>query len=137
VSSSEKDIDRRTAPSSDAFRSIVMTGLNTSLERDAFLSRSFCIERLAEPKPEKGLLEVFGEETAMGVAFLLGPNGKRERRLRKDGIPELAGGVSDGPGEWPMPCMLVALSDGLREELEVEKIPPFFEWIGMLEAGVG
>jgi len=79
-----------------------MIGLNTSLERDPFLSRSFCIERLAEPKPENGLLEVFGEETAneeLGVAFLLGPNGKRERRVRKDGIPVLAGGVLDGPGE--------------------------------------
>jgi hypothetical protein len=90
------------APSSEEFRSIVMTGLNASLERDACLSRSFCIERLAEPKPEKGLLEVLGEETAneeLGVAFLLGPKGKRERRLRKAGIPELAGGVLDGPGE--------------------------------------
>ena len=102
ASSSEKDIDRRTSPSSDGFRSIVMTGLKTSLERDAILSRSFCIERLAEPKPEKGLLEVFGEETAneeLGVAFLLGPKGKSERKLRKVGIPELAGGVVDGPGE--------------------------------------
>jgi hypothetical protein len=79
-----------------------MTGLMRSLESDAFLSRSFCMERLAEPKPEKGLLEVFGEEKAkeaLGVTFLLGPKGRRERRLRKAGIPELAGGVLDGPGE--------------------------------------
>ena len=115
-----------------------MTGLNRSLERDTFLSRSFCIERLTEPNPEKGLLEMFGEERALGVAFLLGPKGKRERRVRKAGMPELAGGVLDRPGEKPMPggrCVLepLALNDGRRAEAVENTPPPFFDWMGIFE----
>jgi hypothetical protein len=67
-----------------------MTGV-ASLDSEVLRSRSLFIERLTDPKPEKGLLDVFGEDVEVVVAFLPGPNGKRERRVRKEGIPEPAG----------------------------------------------
>ncbi len=107
-SNSESDADRRTADSSAAAFSMAMTGLNTSLEREVFLSRSFWMDRREDPKPAKGLLEVFGEapfKDEFGVAFLLDPKGNSERRLRKAGIPDPAGlvGMLDGAGEYPIP----------------------------------
>ena len=83
--------------------SIAMTG--ASFDRDTLRSRSFVIDRRTELKAPKGL-RVLGEEAETGVvvveAFLLDPKGKKERRERKEGIPELAGeaGVD---GEKPMP----------------------------------
>ena len=69
-STSENDAERRIADSSAAVFSMAMTGLKTSLEREGFLSRSF--DRREDPKPEKGLLEVFGEAPVNGeFAFLL------------------------------------------------------------------
>jgi len=128
-SNSESDAERRIADSSAVVFSMAMTGLNTSLEREVFLSRSF--DRREDPKPEKGLLEVFGDAPVkgeFGVAFLLGPKGNRERRLRKAGIPEPAGlvGMLDGPGEYPIPCGVLD-SDRLLDELEDENMPPFFD----------
>lgn len=67
-----------------------MTGV-ASLDSEVLRSRSLFIDRLTDPKPENGLLDVFGEDVEVGVAFLPGPNGKRERRVRNEGIPEPAG----------------------------------------------
>lgn len=60
-SNSENDPERRIAGSSTVGFSMAMMGLNTSLEREVFLSRSFDRRDREDPKPEKGLLEVFGE----------------------------------------------------------------------------
>lgn len=76
-----------------------MTGLNTSLASEDVRSRSFCIDLRTEPKPAKGEDEL-GEGTANDELGVLGPKGKRERRLRKAGIPEPAG----VGGENPIPC---------------------------------
>ena len=112
-SSFERDTDLlRTNPVSSGKGSpfgfsIAMTG--ASFDRDTLRSRSFVIDRRTELKAPKGL-RVLGEEAETGVvvvvvvvvAFLLDPKGKRERRERKEGIPELAGeaGVE---GEKPIP----------------------------------
>ena len=98
-SSVERDTDLLMAVSSGKGLlfdlSIAMTGVITSFDSDTFRSPSLVIDRRTEPKAAKGLREDgLGEtEAETGVAFLLGPNGKRERSERKEGIPELAGGV--------------------------------------------
>lgn len=71
--------------------SMAITGKMASFVSDTLRSRSFVIDRRTEPKPAKGLREELGEtEREMGIAFLLGPKGRRERSERKEGIPELA-----------------------------------------------
>jgi hypothetical protein len=70
------------------------TGDRISSDKDTLRSLSLVIDRRTEPKPNEVLLctEVFGVP-GDGEAFLLGPKGRRERRARKEGIPEPAGVV--------------------------------------------
>ena len=139
----DSDADRRMPPSSG--RSIAMTGLSASLDNDAFRSRSLVIDRRTEPKLEKGLFEGGVDTDAESwVAFLLGPNGNSERRVRNAGMPEPAGvvGVVDGPGEKPIPWVVwglrpgaTLLVDGLREL--VDEKTPFFIWVGIDDGVLG
>ena len=121
---------------------MAMTGM-ASLVSDILRSRSLVIDLRTEPNPLNGLLEVFGDaEVEMGVAFLLGPNGRRERRVRNDGMPEPAGlgwvvvYVVFEPGEYPMPCGLeTLLVEGRRAEAEEKTL--FFEWVGIADGVFG
>ena len=123
--------------------SMAMTGV-ASFVSDTLRSRSLVIDFRTEPKPLNGLLEVFGDtEAGMGVAFLLGPNGRRERKVRNEGMPEPAGlgwvvvYVVFEPGEYPMPCGLeTLLVEGRREEAAEEKTL-FTEWLGIVDGVFG
>jgi len=122
---------------------MAMTGM-ASFVSDILRSRSLVIDLRTEPNPLNGLLEVFGDtEAEMGVAFLLGPNGSRERRVRNDGMPEPAGlgwvvvYVVFEPGEYPMPCGLeTLLVEGRRAEA-VEEKTLFFERVGTADGVFG
>lgn len=84
---------KRPTSSTDA-RSMTMTGRSED-ESEAFLSR--CIDFLtAENEAKRGVL-LDETEGLRGGAFLLGPNGRRERSARK---PETPVGVlgEEGPG---------------------------------------
>ena len=76
-----------------------------SLESEPFLSLSFCIDRLTEPNPKWLFDGVAGVATGVEGAFLPAPKGRKERSVRKEGMPELAGVVGVGcvvpgaPGE--------------------------------------
>ena len=106
MSNLDKEADLRT-PCSSSFNGfpIAMTGMmRASFDREVFRSRSFVIERRTEPNPAKGLRDVLGEAAEeLGVAFLLGPKGKRERKERNAGMPEPAGVVGGIVGDAPMP----------------------------------
>ena len=98
-SSLGRETERRIPVSSTAGSSfnlsMAMTGV-TTFDSDIPRSRSLVIDFRTEPKALKGLLDVFGDTGAeTGVAFLPGPNGRRERKVRNDGMPEPAvlGGV--------------------------------------------
>jgi len=74
--------------------SMAMTDTITSFDSDTLRSLSLAIDLRTEPKPPKELRDGLGEtEIETGVTFLLGPNDRRERSERKEGIPELAGGI--------------------------------------------
>lgn len=71
--------------------SMEMTSIIGSFDTDTLRSRSLVIDRRTEPKAPKELRGGLGEtERAGGMAFLLGPKGKRERSERKEGT-EFAG----------------------------------------------
>lgn len=119
------EIDFRTGSIPSSSRevwSMTMTGRSED-EREAFRSR--CIDFLtAEKEAKRGPLGLDETEGLTGVEFLLGPNGRRDRRARKPDTP--AGVVGEeGPGvlnegrlavEKPLDVDLVGMDEGVWGE---------------------
>ena len=107
LSKRESDTERRMGGSTGTgpVPMEMMGSIAASLESDPFLSLSFCIDRLTEPNPKGFFDGVAGVAVGVVGAFFPAPNGRKERSVRNEGMPELAGVVGAGcvvpgaPGE--------------------------------------
>jgi len=97
----EYEADFRTAGSSEAVGSLLieMTGSSTA-DSDPLRSLLIDMDRRTDPKLGNGLRGPGDTVFETDVECLFGPNGKRDRKERKAGMPEgVLGGFAGGEGD--------------------------------------